>query len=276
MVSKADYGQREVEAAKSVLIELVHLLGEFKDAMVVIGGSVPPLLYPDSADEYVGTTDIDVAFNNQQINEETYQTIKKALIEKGYWEDEKQPFIFYREVPMSGGDSVIVQIDLLSGEYGGTGKSHRTQKIQDIRARKARGCDLAFVQNKEIIIEGELPEGGKDKVQCKIAAVVPFIVMKGITLNTRMKEKDAWDILFCLKHHPGGLDALIQEFLPHRKNKLVLEGLSYIAEKFASVEHLGPKSVADFDEIIDDEERDRVKRDAFERVNYLLLSLGII
>jgi len=29
MVTKADYGTREVEAAKSVLIELIHLLGVY-------------------------------------------------------------------------------------------------------------------------------------------------------------------------------------------------------------------------------------------------------
>ena len=45
MVTKVDYGKREVEAARSVLVELVHLLGEFRDAVVLVGGSVPPLLF---------------------------------------------------------------------------------------------------------------------------------------------------------------------------------------------------------------------------------------
>ncbi len=46
---KADYGKREVEAARSVLVELIHLLGEFRDAIVLVGGSVPPLLFRESA-----------------------------------------------------------------------------------------------------------------------------------------------------------------------------------------------------------------------------------
>ena len=82
MVSKENYGQREVEAAKSVLIELIHLLAEFKDALVIVGGSVPPLLYPDAADEYIGTTDIDLAINHKLIDDETYQTIRQALIKE--------------------------------------------------------------------------------------------------------------------------------------------------------------------------------------------------
>ncbi len=276
MVLKVNYGQREVEAAASVLIELIHILDGFKDALVIVGGSVPPLLYPEAADEYIGTTDIDLAFNHNLIDMDTYQTILQILIDHGYKPDDKQPFIFYREVPMSGSSPIIVHVDLLSGEYGGTGKSHRTQKVQDLRARKARGSDLAFEQFKEVDIEGKLPGGGKDRVQFKITAVVPFIIMKGMAMAGRLKEKDAWDILFCLKHHPGGLKALVEEFRPYTTNKLVSEGLSKIAEKFASPEHIGPKHIADFEGIEDSEERERIQRDAYERIHYLLSNLGVI
>ena len=73
-------------------------------------------------------------------------------------------------------------MNFLSGQYGGTGKSHRTQKIQDVRARKARGCDLAFENFVTVEMEAKLLEGGMDRVICKVAAVVPFIVMKGMAL----------------------------------------------------------------------------------------------
>jgi hypothetical protein len=36
MVSKSQYNEKEVNACKSVLLELVHLLGELKDEMVII------------------------------------------------------------------------------------------------------------------------------------------------------------------------------------------------------------------------------------------------
>lgn len=276
MVTKADFGQREVTASKSVLLELIHILGEFRDSIVVVGGSVPPLLYPEAATEYVGTLDVDLALNHNSIDDKTYQTIRESLLKRGYREHDKQPFIFYRDVPAAGGDAVTVQVDLLSGEYGGTGKSHRTQKIQDIRVRKARGSDLAFEQFEEVEIEGDLPTGGKDTVRCKIAAVVPFIVMKGMALADRLKEKDAYDIYYCLIHHPGELYALVEEFRPFIENKLVVEGLIKIAGKFESPEHIGPTHVADFQEIIDSEEREFIRRDAYERVFYLLHKLGII
>lgn len=57
------------------------------------------------------------------------------------------------------------------------------------------------------------------------------------------------------------------------KNKLAQEALVKIAEKFASPGHVGPKHVADFEEINDEEERDRVRRDAYERVSAFLALL---
>lgn len=51
------------------------------------------------------------------------------------------------------------------------------------------------------------------------------------------------------------------------------EGLVKIREKFASPEHVGPKWVADFDELRDAEARAIRQRDAFERVAALLSKL---
>ncbi len=46
MVTRRDYTADAVQAAKSVLIELMHLLGEYRDDIVLIGGWVPELLLP--------------------------------------------------------------------------------------------------------------------------------------------------------------------------------------------------------------------------------------
>jgi hypothetical protein len=99
--------------------------------------------------------------------------------------------------------------------------------------------------------------------------------MKGMALADRLKEKDAWDICYCLQHFPGGVEALVEMIRPHISHGLVREGLEKITEKFESPEHIGPKFVADFEELTDPEERDLVQRDAFERVDYLLRALDL-
>lgn len=87
-----------------------------------------------------------------------------------------------------GDREIDVEIDLLAGEYAGTGKSHRTQRVQDVQPRKARGCDLAFdLPVAEILVEGSLPEGGRDVARVRVASIVPFLVMIGkLDVTTRI------------------------------------------------------------------------------------------
>ena len=44
-------------------------------------------------------------------------------------------------------------------------------------------------------------------------------------------------------------------------------------EKFASVEHVGPIDVVSFLGINDEEERERIKQDAYQKVHYLVEKL---
>jgi hypothetical protein len=98
--------------------------------------------------------------------------------------------------------------------------------------------------------------------------------MKAMALAGRLMEKDARDIYYCIRYYPGGIDHVVQEFEPHLENGLVQEALGHLANKFESPDHIGPKQVADFDDVNDPEEREFVRRDAYERVNALLVRLG--
>lgn len=263
----------EVAAARTVLIELCGLLGAYRDHIVVIGGWVPELLLASGPVRHVGSTDVDLALNHRTLREAGYRMIQELLLARGYRQGQ-QPFIFKRTVAVEGRD-VVVEVDLLAGEYQGTGPAHRHQRILDVQARKARGCDLAFEMNTEVEVRGALPEGGEDTVRVRVASIVPFLVMKSMALADRRKEKDAWDIYFCLRHYPGGLDALTQAFRPHISHGLVREGLHNLATKFESPDHVGPKFVADFEDLTDPDARALRQRDAFERVAYLLRALGL-
>ena len=229
--------------------------------------------FQNKRESHTGSIDIDLALDHKKITDDAYKGIHDLLLEREYKQG-KQPFIFHRTVNIEGTD-VNVQIDLLSGEYEGTGRSHRHQRVQGLRARKVRGCDLAFADPIEVTIEGNLPSGAKDSAIIKVASIVPFLIMKAIVLDDRMKEKDAYDIYYCLKQYSNSLDDLVDEFRPHLKNSLIQEGLSKLAKNFASEEQTGPKFVNAFGEITDEEDRIQMERDAYERVNYLLQELGI-
>ncbi|OGX22119.1 MAG: hypothetical protein A3K54_02895 [Omnitrophica WOR_2 bacterium RBG_13_44_8] len=271
MVTKRDYTADAVGAARSVMLELSHLLGEYRDGIVIVGGWVPELLLSRTGQRHIGSLDVDLALDHQRLDEVGYKTILQLLLTHGYRQGE-QPYIFFRTVQVKGIPHEV-QVDFLSGEYLGTGHSHRTQKVQDMRPRKARGCDLAFDQVVQIELSGTLPEGGKDNASIRVTAITRFIAMKAIAMASRLKEKDAWDIYYCLRNYPGGFESLALEFKPLLKNNLILEAIIDLKDKFASPDHIGPKHVADFEEITDPDERALLQRDVYERVHALLARL---
>jgi hypothetical protein len=269
--TRLDYPPDAVEAAKSVLVELVHILGEYRDEMVIVGGWVPFLLMPDAAG-HVGSTDVDIALNHLAENDEVYARISEVLRDHDYDRDADQPFIWFKDVALEGQDVVAVEVDFLAGEYGGTGTRHRTQHVQGMKPRKARGADLLFDESVERQVEARLPNGAIDRVTVKVAGAVPYLVMKSSALESRVKEKDAYDIWFILANYPGGAAAVAEEFAPFATHGLVLEAAAILENKFASPEHFGPVSVALFLEA-EGEEAERIRRDAYERVQALIAEL---
>jgi hypothetical protein len=236
---------------------------------------VPHLILRDADTEPAGTLDVDLAVDFEHMSDDTYTTLLRALSSHGYRQDDQQPFRFFKAVTVGDGSPVEVEVDLLAGEYGGTGKGRRTQVAQDVRARKARGADLVFDHCVRVTVEGRLPNGALDTVTVKVADVVAFLVMKGMAVYDRRKEKDCYDIFYCLRNYPGGVAALGEAFRPHVGNRLVVEGLSKIRSKFLSAEYFGPVAVAEFLEIADPEARALVTRDAYELVNAFLDQLQV-
>ena len=98
-------------------------------------------------------------------------------------------------------------------------------------------------------IDGNLPGGARDSAMIQVASIVPFLIMKAMVLDDRMKEKDAYDIYYCLRQYGDKMDNLVAEFKPHMKNDLVKEGPEKLAKNFSSIEHIGPKFVSAFEEV---------------------------
>lgn len=273
--SKEDYPQRELEACHRVLMEMVNLLHEFSDHIALVGGWVPFYIARSEGSPHVGSLDVDVAFDFKNITMETYETILAILQDNGYYQSNpiKKPFQWWKDVKIDDGSPVPVEVDLLAPEYGGRGQRHENQFVQDTRARKARGCDLVFSRVEEVVLEGTLPNGARDTVRCKVAGVVPFLVMKGMALG-RGKPKDAYDIEYVIRNYPGGIAVIIELFKRDLDNKLVQEGLGRIRAKFESPDHTGPQDIVDFLGISEANKLVR-RRDAFDIVSELLDALEI-
>jgi len=269
----------------SVYLELMTILGAYREALVLVGGWAPYFILErfgrrDTDFRHTGSIDIDVAVNPHLVSPDQYASIVERLERRGYRQrlnrlGQPVPFIFEREVELGEGRGArIIEVDFLAPEYGGTGKSHRHQPVQhDLLARKARGCDVVFDHCFDYELTGTLPDGAENTVRVKIADVVGCLTMKGIALGERYHEKDAYDLYSVITYYRDGPEGAAQAVKPYLDNALVSEGIDTIAEKFQNIRSMGPVGVGRF-LASDRAERDRLIADAFVNVSEFIEALG--
>jgi hypothetical protein len=97
MATRTDYNEIAVKAARSVLLELAHLLGGYREDMVLVGGWVPEFIFANKVKPHCGSLDVDFALNHRKLQEQGYKSIQELLLSRGY-EQGKQPYIFHRRV----------------------------------------------------------------------------------------------------------------------------------------------------------------------------------
>lgn len=262
-----DYSEGQKDAAYMILGEIVNLLNEFADNIRIIGGWVPSLLYPDS--DHIGSIDVDVLLDQQQIKRtDSYKTIKRILTQNGYSRHPEQYFTFVKTVEIQG-VSYTVDVDFLSGKYGGDGGAV-SKHVDGIKALPATGGNFAFeFPPTDVKIEYIRSDGALDSGHVNVISVVPYLVMKAMALG-RGKPKDAYDIYCTIDNFQGGVKALVDEFIPYRNKKLVEQMREKLDEKFASPEHAGPSDIVAFLDINDEEEKARIKQDAYQKVHFLV------
>ena len=262
-----DYSEGQKTAAYMVLGEIVNLLNEFADNIRIIGGWVPTLLYPES--DHIGSIDVDVLLNQLEIKKaESYKTIKRLLVQNGYAKHPEKYFTFVKTVVVQG-VTYDVDVDFLSGKYGGDG-GNVSKHIDGIKALPATGGNFAFeFPPTDVKIEYTRSDGALDSGHVNVISVVPYLVMKTMAMG-RGKPKDAYDIYCTIDNYPGGVKALATEFAPYIDKELVQKMKEKLQEKFASINHAGPKDIVSFLGITEEDEIARVKQDVYQKVSYLI------
>jgi len=270
MVTLDDYNDDSIAACKSVLVEAFTVLGRHRRHLVLVGGWVPPLLMPHAG--HIGSIDVDLAIDSRQIPPHLYETIGDDLRRAGYRATDL-PNRFERDVQI-GSQTFTVRLDLITGEYGHPPDGSTHEVIQGMPVWRSRRVDVALDHSVEMVVAGTLADGGDNEVRVRVAVVSAFLVMKGFALDDRKKEKDAYDIYFCLANYPAGIDGLIKEFEPLMNNGLVRESLGKICGKFRTIDSIGPVWAAQVVQAAGGD-YEFARRDAFERAKALLDALGI-
>lgn len=285
---KNDFHPSFVNTSKSVLLEIMTILGNYRKALILIGGWAPYFIieaFKPQEDEFVhtGSLDVDILANPTLVSDKEYKSILRLIEERGYRQvlnaqGNPIPSAFVRELSISGyPEKQLIEVDFLGPEYGGRGKTRRHQIIQsELFARKARGSDIVFDHHFTFHLKGALPGGAKNEVDIQVADIVSSLTTKGMAIGERYREKDAYDIYAVVSHYKDGPKDVSYAVRPFKKNSLVKEGVEKIREKFKTKDSISPSWVADFltgDRMVSDEERNGTITDAYMRVNEFLIHL---
>ena len=277
--SANDYDDRTTAAVKSVLVEIGQILGSFKGKFAIIGGAVPWLLLSQADIPHIGTTDVDLSLDAKALGDGEYAHLVEALQENGYRQrDNMKRFQLVRTVPATdGGPAIDVVVDLLMPRDAKIIKNV-PPLISQFAVQRADGAELALKFYKMVTIDGDMPDGGTNSVRIAVASIPALLAMKGFAINNRLKRKDAYDIYYCIRHFPGGINALVEACLPLLENEQARAGYAHIENKFDMVGGFGPTSVRQFVENSDSLGAltpDQWQQDAFGQVNAWLKAMGL-
>lgn len=225
----------EVDACRAVLIEVLTILAKDLDKLAVVGGWVPELAFPNKG--HIGSLDVDLALDARKLEPQAYESIRKKLADAGYLQSPEMSNRFFRDIP---GTPIQVKVDLITGEFPELATEGTHHRIQELAVWKARGVDLAFTFQQDVAVEGTLPNGGHNKVTAKMPIIAAYLCIKAITLSERKKEKDAYDICFCIENYHGGYRKLAEDFRGKTNDKLIAEGIGILRETFERLDSIGP------------------------------------
>jgi hypothetical protein len=240
-------------ASRAVLIDVSNVLGAFRSDLVIVGGWVPELLYPNRG--HIGTLDVDLAVRAGVHANNPYQSILKRLTDAGYTH-QASPTRFVKSVL---GTPEPVKVDLICGqnEAGESG----TVQMGELQLSCLRGVELAFIANKEIEVSGPTPDGPENRVRVWVVRPEAYILIKAFALAERKKTKDAYDVAFVLANYEPSLADLAARVRTLLGHELAREGFQILKDKFATFNSVGPDSAAREQQSADPEQ---ARRAAFE------------
>jgi hypothetical protein len=227
---------------------------------------------------HVGTLDVDLSLDAEALGDGEYATLVEALMAQGYNQREGfRRFQLVRTVPaQDGGQPIDIVVDFLMPRDADIVKNS-PPLLADFAVQKADGADLALRFHQFVAVEAMMPNGGHNRVELAVCSIPALLAMKGHALTGRLKQKDAYDVYYCIRNYPGGIAALATDCHPLLKHQNAVDGYTFINAKFETLDSFGPTCVRRFVEesqILGERDPDQWQRDAFGQVDAWRTALG--
>jgi len=267
---REDYSDRQVKAARRVLVDLGQVLAAFVDCLVVVGGWTPDLLLPDADEPHVGSIDVDLALDPAKLDKGRYAELLKLLLDTKRYRKGAKDFQLVVEVDLKDGEKPVqVEVEFLAPKEVKLRKN-KPKLLTNFRVLQADGCGAAFHSPVELNLAGQNVRGAKNTVRLRVASLADFLVMKAHAIGGRDKPKDTYDLCYCLEQFPGGTKKMAADWKQRVKEKDVAKAIEILREKFASVDAFGPQQLVEFHSAPDADMQAMQARQAYELVQKFL------
>ena len=225
----------------------------FTSNLVLVGGLAPRYLVPQDRSLHhpvplhCGTMDVDLAVSLAVADLHTYASIRETLLGSLGFQPgtnrvgAEQHHSFVKTI---GGFDVL--LDFLTTTYDGPLERIR-QVEENLSAIQVEGLGLALDCPLEIQVRGKLIEDGLTETTLRVCRLVPFVLLKALALENRRERKDAYDLVYVLRHALGSPKTLALEILENeRAAPSFAHAIRFLRASFQSPAHEGPRRYANF------------------------------
>lgn len=263
------YDQTYVAHVRATCLYVATKLGDMLDDVVVVGGLVPSLIVDQHAasERHVGTADLDIGLALAVFNDRRYQVLTERLRQARFEPDKNDRGNLTRQRWKIDGPPTVT-IDFLiapteAGDVGGKIKSIE----DDFAAIVAPGLRLAFRDRRKVTLHGTTIRGESARREVSVCGAGAFVAMKALAFRSRGENKDAYDLVYLLRNHAGGIEHVAAKLLAMVDDAEVTTALAHLDEDFDSIDSVGPRRAVEF---LHDGHDDEGAADAWGLVRALL------
>lgn len=237
------YDPRHTALAESAFLTLWSTLGQWHSELVLVGGLVPKYLCGDLTQNRdlprPATLDVDLGIA-LAADSGQYGNLSWELQGQGFKTSTKHPARLEKIV----GDFPIY-VDFLV-EY--PPRTSGTAQVEDITASIMPGVDRALATARNIEVTGIDLHGAQQRLHARVCEVGPFLALKLRAFCDRQQPKDAFDILYTLRHYDCGTSAAVIAFANEVcvGNPACPDALRSLKDHFADENAPGPVKASHF------------------------------
>lgn len=270
---RTGYNTEDTELVRSACLTVAVTLGAYLGDLVIVGGMVPALLIDTMRDGlreemHPGTNDLDLGLSLGVLDDRRYSEISERLRAERFEPDRNN----------AGNPTVQrwqrdgLKVDFLIPQAPGQADSTRIHKLEpDFGAIVTAGLELASAESVAVELDGTTLDGERASRVVPVCGPSAFVVLKALAFADRGEPKDAYDLVYVLRHTVDGARAVAARLKEHAVSHpaVVQRAVEVLARDFASVDHTGPRRAAEFEYTVA-EDRENAAADAHGYVDDLL------